>query len=32
MAYCRTLPTYDDFGAGWANRVQQVTAAALAMV
>jgi murein L,D-transpeptidase YcbB/YkuD len=31
LSYCRTLPTYQDFGAGWANRVQQVTAAALAM-
>lgn len=31
LAYCRSLDTYAAFGAGWTNRIRQVTAAALAM-
>jgi hypothetical protein len=32
LAFCRSLPNFDAFGAGWTNRIGQVTAAALAMV
>jgi len=32
LAFCQSLPNYDVFGAGWTNRIAQVTAAALAMV
>jgi hypothetical protein len=32
LAFCQSLPNYDLFGAGWTNRIAQVTAAALAMV
>ena len=31
LAYCRSLPTFADFGVGWSARIKQVTAAALAM-
>jgi lysozyme family protein len=32
LAYYQALPTWDEFGAGWANRVRAVTAQAKAWV
>ena len=32
LDYCRELPNFHAFGTGWTNRVEQVTATALAMI